>query len=141
MPRMGWMRKRPVVLIAEDDAATRAALADLLEGHGFEVLSESDGRHALDLLCALADCEGTLPAVIILDLNMPIVDGSTFMAVFAGLRPKLADIPVVAVSAERNPHRAPPGVRAFLPKPLDVTTFLATVCNAVGIASTASLLN
>jgi CheY-like chemotaxis protein len=65
MPR----KEHPVVLVAEDDAATRHALVTRLSQAGFEVVTAADGDSAISLLKA----RHTDAAV--LDVNMPATDG------------------------------------------------------------------
>jgi CheY-like chemotaxis protein len=57
------------VLVVEDDEATRRALRRLLEQEGLDVVEAAHGRAALDL--ALAE----RPALILLDMSLPGVDG------------------------------------------------------------------
>lgn len=49
------------------------ALVETLQAHGYTVISAHNGREALDLL------EEHLPDVIICDINMPVMDGYTFL--------------------------------------------------------------
>jgi two-component system cell cycle sensor histidine kinase/response regulator CckA len=134
--------KQRLVLLVEDDVAIRISLTELLEGEGFQVLSEVNGQHALDLLLTLADWDDPLPNAIILDLHMPTLDGCGFLAVQARTRPELNVIPVIMISAGSNAHRTPAGVRAFVSKPIDVPTLLAILSDAAGAPkSPQSLLN
>jgi len=75
------------VLVVEDDRDVRESLVAVLEDAGYRVMSAADGRAALDLLRA-----GPRPAVILLDLMMPVMDGFEFRA--EQVRdPSLADVP------------------------------------------------
>jgi CheY-like chemotaxis protein len=91
--------KSGAILIVEDDGDVRAALSELLEAEGFSVEGAPDGREALDRLRS-----GTIhPAVILLDLMMPGMDGWDFRS--EQMRdPKLAEVPVVIVSAAGFSH-------------------------------------
>ncbi len=60
---------RPLVLIADDDAGLRILCAAALEEAGFEVAEAADGRHAL------ADFQRIHPDLLILDVDMPLVNG------------------------------------------------------------------
>lgn len=88
------------VLVVEDDLDIRQALMDILEEHGFGVMGARDGAEALGLLASTSD----LPCLILLDLMMPVMDGATFREVQLG-DPRLASIPVVVLSAHRDPER------------------------------------
>jgi CheY-like chemotaxis protein len=64
------------LLLIDDEEPTRRAVAALLAEDGHEVIAEaSDGREALALLA-----DGCEPDVIILDLQMPVMNGWEFLA-------------------------------------------------------------
>ena len=63
-------------MVVDDDAGSLSALADILSLEGYLVETMSNGREALDHLRA-ADPP---PALIILDLFMPVMDGWQFLA-------------------------------------------------------------
>lgn len=78
------------ILVADDDRMLRALLSAILKKH--EVLQASDGRSALEM------AEQERPDLVILDRNMPYLNG---MEVLRALRasPSLADIQVIILSA------------------------------------------
>ena len=80
----------PVVLLVDDDDAIRRAVGAGLELEGFRVVKASGGR------AALAANESVRPAVILLDLAMPDLDG---LEVLAALRNAGDDVPVCVLSA------------------------------------------
>jgi DNA-binding response OmpR family regulator len=80
----------PIVLLVDDDAAVRRSVAEGLELEGFEVVLASGGR------AALAAVESVTPAVIVLDLSMPDLDG---LEVLRRLRESGQDVPVCILSA------------------------------------------
>jgi two-component system, OmpR family, sensor histidine kinase PrrB len=80
----------PVVLLVDDDAAIRRAVGAGLELEGFRVVRASGGR------AALAAIESVAPAVILLDLAMPDLDG---LEVLRRLRAGGDDVPVCVLSA------------------------------------------
>jgi DNA-binding response OmpR family regulator len=81
---------RPVVLLVDDDAAIRRSVAEGLELEGFSVVAASGGRAALAALDSIA------PAVVVLDLSMPDLDG---LEVLERLRAAGNDVPVCVLSA------------------------------------------
>jgi CheY-like chemotaxis protein len=85
-------RGQQPVLVIEDDRATREALRRLLEREGWTVEEAENGR------LGLARVSARRPALILLDLEMPEMDGFEFLA---ALREQDAwrDIPVVVVTA------------------------------------------
>ncbi|HEX2085245.1 MAG TPA: response regulator, partial [Solirubrobacteraceae bacterium] len=80
----------PVVLLVDDDAAIRRSVAEGLELEGFAVVPASGGR------AALAAVEAVTPAVVVLDLAMPDLDG---LEVLRRLRAAGNDVPVCILSA------------------------------------------
>jgi DNA-binding response OmpR family regulator len=80
----------PLVLLVDDDAAIRRAVGAGLELEGFQVVRASGGR------AALAAAERIAPAVILLDLAMPDLDG---LEVLKRLRAGGDDVPVCVLSA------------------------------------------
>lgn len=80
----------PVVLLVDDDAGIRRSVGDGLALEGFEVVPASGGR------AALAAVEAVKPAVVLLDLGMPDLDG---IEVLKRLREGGNDIPVCVLSA------------------------------------------
>jgi CheY-like chemotaxis protein len=80
-----------LVLVADDDGDSRATYAEHLRRVGFAVIEASDGQAALDAACASS------PDVIVLDLEMPVMDGWEAMrALRADARTRA--IPVVVMS-------------------------------------------
>ena len=80
----------PVVLLVDDDDAVRRSVADGLELEGFDVVPASGGR------AALAALESIVPAVVVLDLAMPDLDG---LEVLRRLRDAGHEVPVCILSA------------------------------------------
>ncbi len=66
-------------LIVDDSRVVRALAREIVEGFSFDVSEATDGRQAL------AACEGTLPDVVLLDWNMPVMDGYEFLLALRGM--------------------------------------------------------
>ena len=94
---------RPVVLLVDDDAAIRRAVGAGLELEGFRVVRASGGR------AALAAVESVAPAVILLDLAMPDLDG---LEVLRRLRANGDDVPVCVLSARDDVEDRVRGLQA-----------------------------
>jgi CheY-like chemotaxis protein len=99
---------RGPVLVVDDDADQRAALAALLSRRGYEVVLAVDGQDAWEMLE-----RGLRPSAIVLDLTMPRMDGWSFLDHLHGSAQ--AAVPVIVTSAVAS--RAPPGADACLEKP------------------------
>ena len=111
------------ILVVDDNRSVREPLVTLLEGRGFSARGVGNGREALQ---ALRD--GFDACLILLDLTMPIMDGWTFRTVQRG-EPKLAEIPVVVLTALTDPKKAAGelGAVAGFAKPLDLEHLLRLV--------------
>lgn len=108
-------------MIVEDDPDGRAALERLLRFAGYVVTSCANGGEALDQLRT----GSKLPDLILLDLMMPVMDGTAFRAE-QKRDVALAGIPVVVVSAQGD-LRATVDADAYLDKPLEFDSLVATI--------------
>ncbi len=102
---------RPV-LVVDDDAAIRAAEHDILTENGYRVVEARDGAEALWFM------QHDPPAVVILDVHMPGIDGPSFAR---ELRMALKHVPLVILTAALDPrHEADVcNAEAYLSKPFD----------------------
>ena len=100
------------VLVVEDDVGIRTLLSRVLEFAGYAVRTAAHGEEALELASAWR------PDLIVLDLNMPVMDGRAFCTE-ARRRPSMTGIPVVIVSSEATSEAAcaPCRPAAYLAKP------------------------
>src|SRR5678816_55803 len=81
------------VMVVEDHADTREAMATVLSDAGFEVVECDNGQTALSQLVG----RSSLPDVIVLDLAMPIMSGAEFMRVLRGYL-RLGRVPIIIVT-------------------------------------------
>jgi CheY-like chemotaxis protein len=95
------MAHRHTVLLVEDNIDTREAIAMLLRMHGYDVHEAADGRQALASLRT-----AWRPCLILLDVNMPIMDGFAFRRAQQA-DPALRDIPVAVLTALPRLHELP----------------------------------
>jgi len=123
------------ILYAEDSAAdVELTLAALEEHHlANEVVAVGDGVEALDYLYrrgAFASREAGNPAVVLLDLKMPRVDGLEVLRQVKS-DPELRTIPVVIMTSSREERDLVEsyrlGVNAYVVKPVDFEQFVAAV--------------
>src|SRR5215831_5050610 len=96
----GKPRANRPILIVEDDSDLRDSLQLLLEAYGYAVATAFDGQDALDQLL-----DGLEPALIVLDLMMPRMDGWTLCRKMRK-SPALAAIPVILCSAVADLERS-----------------------------------
>jgi putative two-component system response regulator len=107
---------RPVVLVVDDVAANRDLIEGLLDGRGYDVHQARDGSEALAMVRA------SQPDVVLLDIDMPIMDGISVCRAIKG-DPATRLIPVVLVTAASDRETRIRGLDAgaddFLTKPFD----------------------
>jgi CheY-like chemotaxis protein len=124
------MSEKALILVVDDSAEYRELLAWILQRYGFETISAQSGRDAVELAIKYR------PALILMDLNMPDMNGyEATQAIHA--EPRTMGTPVVAVSAlcgdyevERWAFRA--GFIASLAKPWKPEALLKIVKQALG---------
>ena len=113
---------RPSVLVVEDHADLRDMLTVLLEGEGFTVQTATNGAEALDRLASAR------PAVILLDLMMPVMSGDEFRERQLA-DPRYSDVPVICMTAAHDGRDRADRLhaQAFFQKPLDFDRLLDAV--------------
>ena len=117
-----------LILVVEDDEIIRESMREVFELEGFDVVTASNGREALEVVRA-----GMRPQAVILDLFMPVMDGWQFLAEIERDR-DLADLPVTVVSAAGD-RVSGIGRRRYLRKPVTSATLIAAVraCAAMAV--------
>ena len=103
---------RSVVLVVEDDSATRQGLLAFLEEEGYAAVGAENGKRALEVLEQIES-----PGLILLDLMMPVMDGWQFLSERAAAQ-LARECPIVLLSGLAFIQDAP-GVADFLPKPVN----------------------
>jgi CheY-like chemotaxis protein len=123
-------RRSATILLVEDDSGAREALCEILNHEGYSVLPAENGMRALQSV----EATGTTPALILLDLAMPVMDGVAFLSQIPD-HAQLASVPVIVMSGDsRALLRAerPDNVREVLPKPIDVSRMMELVRKHMG---------
>src|SRR3954471_11060841 len=112
------------ILIIEDEAPIRAVLTEILADEGYEVVSASNGLHALVYLRTHTD----RPGLILLDLGMPVMSGWEFREE-QRRDTSLAQIPVIVMSALPSLDRRAAVLEAAgcLNKPIDIDLLLGMI--------------
>jgi len=108
------------ILIVDDDPAIRNVVADILEMSDYSVRMATNGIEALQELRAYP------PAVVLLDLMMPVMDGWEFLR---QIKHNAIQVPVAVMSAARDAGNVSDelGAQAFLPKPFELDDVLLVV--------------
>jgi len=109
------------ILLVEDNALNMKLAADLLEYNGFKVLKAVDGETALEIL------NTALPALVLLDIQLPGIDGfEVFKRIRADRRldpVKVAALTAQAMSEDLERIKAA-GISACITKPIAVKNFV-----------------
>jgi chemosensory pili system protein ChpA (sensor histidine kinase/response regulator) len=119
----------PVIMVVDDSLTVRKITSRLLEREGYQVLTAKDGVDALQQL------KDTMPAVMLVDIEMPRMDGFDLTKNIRA-DPRTAGIPIVIISSRTaDKHRnqaAQLGVNAFLGKPYQESELLQHIASFVG---------
>jgi chemosensory pili system protein ChpA (sensor histidine kinase/response regulator) len=122
----------PLVMIVDDSLTVRKITSRLLQREGFAICTAKDGVDALQLLT-----EQT-PDVILLDIEMPRMDGFEFAKTIKG-DPKHANIPIIMITsrtAEKHRSRAAElGVDMYLGKPYQEDELLRHLREMTGVTA------
>ncbi len=114
-----------LIMLVEDDHAIRTDLSMLLEMEGFEVTSAENGAVAVDIL----KTSQKNPALIILDIMMPVMDGWQFREEQMKIE-TASSIPVVVMTADGRAADKAKQMKAqgFVQKPIHrIDAFLKTI--------------
>src|SRR5690348_15026068 len=105
-----------LVLVVEDFEDNRFMMRRLLEMAGYEVLEATDGEQAMSLAAERR------PALILMDLSLPRVDGLAATRLIRQ-HPEMGHVPIVAVSAhdsaDFHAEALAAGCNDYIPKPID----------------------
>jgi two-component system sensor histidine kinase RpfC len=115
------------ILVVDDAEINRKIIAKQLEMAGHSVKAVADGEQALDAL----DETRLHFDVIIIDSNMPVMDGFHATRVIRLMEDRRAITPIIMISADATPHAIDEakaaGVDMFLPKPIDASALFAAI--------------
>lgn len=112
------------ILIVEDSMDIQIPLRQLFEVEGYIVDFATNGLEALDVLKSGSD----LPAIILLDIMMPVMDGFEFRNQQIA-DPRISHIPVIIMSADANikAKQSKIGAKHYLRKPINIDDLLDVV--------------
>lgn len=115
----------PTILVVEDSEDTRTVIRLELERWGYKVIEAANGREAIEMM------ERLCADLILIDLNMPEVDGLTAAEAIRKYDDRCAGVPIIAITAydtigiEEAAREA--GCDAYIKKPLDMPHLEKTV--------------
>ena len=119
----------PTVLVVEDYDDTRLMMKRMLELEGYAVVEAVDGQQAVELAARV------LPALILMDLNLPVLNGFEATRLIHG-GAETRDVPIVAVSAqcvgEFRQRALDAGCQECVQKPVNFATLRAVVGRYLG---------
>ena len=112
----------PLVLLAEDNAANRETVGGYLEDRGYTMLYAVNGQEAVQIAC------GIKPAVILMDVQMPVMDGLTAIEKIRA-DAALSETPIVALTALAMPgdreRCLATGATEYVSKPVSMKVLMA----------------
>jgi two-component system cell cycle response regulator DivK len=108
------------ILLVEDNEKNRKLVRTILEFRGYRVIECEDGEPSLEL------ARQHRPALVLMDIQLPVMDGITALLRLRA-DPETQAIPVVAVTASVTPGErdrvVAAGFNGYVAKPIDVATF------------------
>jgi UDP-3-O-[3-hydroxymyristoyl] N-acetylglucosamine deacetylase len=114
------------VLVVDDEERIRSSLKGILSDEGFRVIDTGDAPSALDLIARES------PAVVLLDVWMPEIDGIELLRRIKAEQPQ---VPVIMISGHANIQSAVAatklGAADFIQKPFSVSGLLASIARAL----------
>ena len=116
------------ILVIDDSASLRQAVSIALKSAGYEVTEAVDGKDALSKL------DGSKIHLVICDVNMPVMDGITFVKEIKKL-PRYRFVPVVMLTTESRESRKEEGqlagAKAWMVKPFRPEQILHAVSKLI----------
>lgn len=110
------------ILVAEDDAPIRIALADTLQGAGYDVLAAADGQQALELLLSKPI------DLALLDVNMPFINGFKLLRIMEKECPGIPSIILTAHGEEQERIKGLElGADDYVVKPFSIAELMARI--------------
>ena len=123
------MSKAGSILLVEDNELNRDMLIRRLNRAGLDVITAGDGEQALDLMISQQ------PALVLMDMNLPVMDGWAACRL-AREDERISDIPIIALTAHATEadrlNALDVGCDDFATKPVDFPGLLAKIGKYTG---------
>jgi two-component system, cell cycle response regulator DivK len=111
------MENGATILYIEDNADNRLLVRRILQAEGYQVIEARDASHALEILGRQS------PDLILMDINMPDIDGYTLTRELKAM-PHMTNVPIVAMTANvmkgDRERSLEAGCDGYIQKPIDV---------------------
>jgi CheY-like chemotaxis protein len=118
--------ERGIILLAEDKIPNILTIGDYLENHGYEVLTARDGLEAIE------KAEAAKPDIILMDIQMPVLDGLEAMTRLRR-NAEFASTPIIALTALAMPgdreRCLQAGATEYMSKPVSLKILRQTIKN------------
>lgn len=119
------------ILIVDDHFAARTTIRSLLDWHSFQVCGDAkDGKEAIDKVIELK------PDIVLLDINMPVMDGITAAYEIRRISPATKIVFLTIHDAPANVQRTRLWAHGFVPKAAAGTELIPTLNRIVGPSGT-----
>jgi two-component system cell cycle response regulator DivK len=116
--------KKPTILYVEDNPDNRLLIRRVLVSEGYDVVEAANARDAL------ARIQESAPALILMDINMPDMDGYALTAKLRAI-PELNQVPIIALTANvmkgDRERSLEAGCDGYLQKPIDIDTLTSQI--------------
>jgi chemosensory pili system protein ChpA (sensor histidine kinase/response regulator) len=124
------LRRVPLVMVVDDSVTMRKVTGRVLERHGFEVGTAKDGLDALERMAEV------IPDLMLLDIEMPRMDGYE-LATAMKADPRMRNVPIIMITSrtgEKHRERAMQiGVERYLGKPYQEVELMRNVFELLGV--------
>lgn len=120
------MKSKKLILVVDDEPAMRNNMTELLDSEGFSFAEATNGEEALEKV------KNIFPDLVLLDINLPKIDGLTVLKEIQKVLPKL---PVIIFTAYGTSERAIEAMKSgaydYMEKPFELDEFLITIRRAL----------
>jgi len=115
---------KPTILYVEDNPDNRLLIRRVLVSDGYDVVEAANARDALERI------KESAPSLILMDINMPDMDGYALTAKLRAI-PELNQVPIIALTANvmkgDRERSLEAGCDGYLQKPIDIDTLTSQI--------------
>lgn len=125
---MSELETPATIVVVEDNPANLVLVEEILKTSGYRTIGATSAEEAQEMI------EERLPDLILLDIRLPGMDGTTFVRKLRSL-PSTQDLPIIALTAQAMPDEVAIGMAAgfdaYVVKPVQRTALLQVVQDAL----------